>query len=99
METEAENVRSSILNAVQHVKSFGEEVSESARRLAGVIQQIEGGIQVIPNTDGVPTAQQVEFFCFVFFKFYWSVCVCVCISVHEKKIDQETEVEHILLTF
>ncbi|PVD23703.1 hypothetical protein C0Q70_16976 [Pomacea canaliculata] len=59
LETEAENVRSSILNAVQHVKSFGEEVSESARRLAGVIQQIEGGIQVIPNTDGVPTAQQM----------------------------------------
>ncbi|KAK7495901.1 hypothetical protein BaRGS_00012891 [Batillaria attramentaria] len=59
LEAEAENVRSSILSAVQHVRSFGEEVSESARRLSGVIQQIEGGVQVISSTDGIATAQQI----------------------------------------
>lgn len=53
-------MRSSILSAVQHVKSFGEEVSESARRLQGVIQQIEGGMQVVPGPDGAATAQQVS---------------------------------------
>ena len=60
LETEAENVRSSILNAVLHIKSFGEEVTESARRLQGVIQQIEGGVRVIPSPDGSTTAQQVS---------------------------------------
>lgn len=60
LETEAENVRSSILNAVLHIKSFGEEVTESARRLQGVIQQIEGGVRVVPSPDGSTTAQQVS---------------------------------------
>lgn len=56
LETEAENVRSSILNAVQHIKSFGEEVTDSARRLHAVIQQIEGTVQVISGSDGSATA-------------------------------------------
>ncbi|XP_076462538.1 E3 ubiquitin-protein ligase TRIM23-like [Babylonia areolata] len=59
LETEAENVRSSILSAVLHVKSFGDEVTESARRLHSVIQQIEGGVHVIPSSDGSATAQQM----------------------------------------
>ena len=59
LETEAENVRSSILSAVQHIKSFGEEVSESARRLHGVIQQIEGAVQLVPTSDGSASTQQV----------------------------------------
>jgi hypothetical protein len=60
LETEAENVRSSILSAVQHVRSFGEEVNESARRLYAVIRQIEGSVQVVSASDGSATAEMVS---------------------------------------
>ncbi|KAL4235773.1 E3 ubiquitin-protein ligase trim23 [Mactra antiquata] len=59
LETEAEIVRTSILNAMQHVKSFGEEVSDSIRRIGSSIQQLEGGYQVIQNQDSTSSTQQV----------------------------------------
>ncbi|KAK3591157.1 hypothetical protein CHS0354_029004 [Potamilus streckersoni] len=59
LETEADNVRTSIRNAMQHVKSFGEEVCESARKLGALIQQMEGGYQVMQNSDGSTATQQV----------------------------------------
>ena len=51
LESEAENVRTSILTALQRIKCFGEEVSEAVRRFGTVIQQIEGGYQVMQTDD------------------------------------------------
>ncbi|GFR85038.1 E3 ubiquitin-protein ligase TRIM23-like [Elysia marginata] len=59
LESEAENVRTSIKSAVQHIKSFAEEVNDSARRLGVVIQQIEGGVQMVESSEGETTTQQV----------------------------------------
>lgn len=42
LETEAQNVRSSIVTTLQLVKSFGEEVEEITNKMSCVIQQIEG---------------------------------------------------------
>ena len=44
-------MRTSILSALQRIKCFGEEVSESVRRFGTVIQQIEGGYQVMQTDD------------------------------------------------
>ncbi|KAJ8305349.1 hypothetical protein KUTeg_015894 [Tegillarca granosa] len=59
LETEAENVRSSIVNAVQQIRSFGEEVADSARKLSSVIQQVEGSVQVLQGLDGSSTAEMI----------------------------------------
>lgn len=42
LETEAENVRCSISNAVQQTRLFGEEVADSVRKLGTCIQHVEG---------------------------------------------------------
>ncbi|XP_041358678.1 E3 ubiquitin-protein ligase TRIM23-like [Gigantopelta aegis] len=59
LENEAENVRTSIISAMQRIKSFSEEVGESARKVGSVIQQIEGGIQVVEQEDEETTTQHV----------------------------------------
>ncbi|GFO23069.1 E3 ubiquitin-protein ligase trim23 [Plakobranchus ocellatus] len=58
LESEAENVRTSIKSAVQHIRSFAEEVNDSGRRLGAVIQQIEGRVQMMESSEGETTAQQ-----------------------------------------
>ena len=60
LETEAENVRSSIANATQHFRSFSEEVADSARKTGAAIQQIEGGMQVLQSSDGSTSSQRVR---------------------------------------
>ncbi|XP_064604249.1 E3 ubiquitin-protein ligase TRIM23-like [Liolophura sinensis] len=60
LDMEAENVRSSIISAVHQSKSFAEEVLDWARRLGTVIQQIEGGIQVISGQGSPPHTQQIH---------------------------------------
>ena len=60
LENEAENVRTSIINAMQRIKSFSEEVGESARKVGSVIQQIEGGVQVVEQEDGGTITQHVS---------------------------------------
>jgi len=57
LDTEAENVRISIKSAVQHIRSFAEEVNDSARKLSGVIQHIEGGL--VPTSEGDGSPQQM----------------------------------------
>jgi len=52
LETEAESVRSSMVNAVQHIRNFAEEVTDWGRKLGHVISQIEGGFQIIQDHDG-----------------------------------------------
>ena len=41
-----------MVSAVQHIQGFAEEVMDSARRLGTVIQQIEGGVQTVTDSDG-----------------------------------------------
>lgn len=61
LETEAENVRSSIVNAMQHIRSFMEEVMDTARKLGTVIQQIEGTTQLNTSTyDGTTSIHVVS---------------------------------------
>ena len=45
---------------MQHVNNFAEEVTEQARKLGGIIQQIEGGVQVIPDGEGHQRTIQVN---------------------------------------
>jgi tripartite motif-containing protein 23 len=59
LDSEAENVRTSITNAVQQIKSFGEEVADSARKFGVTIQQIEGGVQLLQSPDGTTSTQRV----------------------------------------
>lgn len=42
LENEAENMRTSVTNAIQHVRTFTGEVDGSARKLSSVIEAIEG---------------------------------------------------------
>ena len=58
LESEAENVRGSILSALQRIKCFGEEVNDSVRRFGTVIQQMEGGYQVMQTEDNNTTVSE-----------------------------------------
>lgn len=42
VETEAENIRVTVINAVQHMRKFMEEISETMRKLEQVVQRLEG---------------------------------------------------------
>ena len=53
-------MRQSMINAVQHCKAYAEEVTDQARRLGVVIQQLEGGVHVLQTPDGSTQAQQVS---------------------------------------
>lgn len=59
LETEANNVRLFIQNAMTHVRSFGEEISDAIRKIGTTIQHMEGSHSVIQNSDGLNSAQQV----------------------------------------
>ncbi|XP_070564281.1 E3 ubiquitin-protein ligase TRIM23-like [Ptychodera flava] len=59
VETDADNVRLAIVEATQHIKVFTEEVTEAAKRLTSVIQQIEGGMQMSEDRDSLTEFRQV----------------------------------------
>ena len=42
IESEADNIRKSIVNAVQHTQTFSGEVGEFAKKLADITEKIEG---------------------------------------------------------
>ncbi|PSN54724.1 E3 ubiquitin-protein ligase TRIM23 [Blattella germanica] len=42
VETEAENIRATVINAVQHMRKFMEEMSETVHKLEQVVQRLEG---------------------------------------------------------
>lgn len=44
LENEAENMRASVTNAIQHIRTFTSEVEGSARKLSSVIDGIEGNV-------------------------------------------------------
>ena len=60
LQQEAEGRRSIIVELAQRVRPFTEEVSEVARRLSEVIQQIEGGVQVVEDLDGIAEPRHVS---------------------------------------
>ncbi|KAK7868352.1 hypothetical protein R5R35_013646 [Gryllus longicercus] len=43
VEAEAENIRVSVINAVQHMRKFMEDMSETVHKLEQVVQQLESG--------------------------------------------------------
>lgn len=52
LEIEVENVRRFIISVVFYIRLFGEEVVELVRKLGQIIQQIEGGVQVVQSDEG-----------------------------------------------
>ncbi|KDR21099.1 E3 ubiquitin-protein ligase TRIM23-like [Zootermopsis nevadensis] len=42
VETEAENIRATVINAVQHMRKFMEDMSETVHKLEQVVQMLEG---------------------------------------------------------
>ncbi|GAB6022411.1 E3 ubiquitin-protein ligase trim23 [Chamberlinius hualienensis] len=57
LETEAEKTRNQVLNAVQRIQKFLDEVGETSRKLEYVIQHIEGFTQAIQNDTESATHQ------------------------------------------
>ncbi|XP_057298979.1 E3 ubiquitin-protein ligase TRIM23-like [Hydractinia symbiolongicarpus] len=58
--SEADNIRNSITNAVQHVKTFSGEVSEFGRKLAEMTEKIEG-VSVAENSrSNIGTAEKAR---------------------------------------
>ncbi|XP_065657634.1 E3 ubiquitin-protein ligase TRIM23 [Hydra vulgaris] len=52
IEDEAENIRKSIQNALQHVKTFSAEVTAFSRKLAEISEKIEGGVSISCSNNG-----------------------------------------------
>ncbi|KAG7274052.1 hypothetical protein CRUP_030774 [Coryphaenoides rupestris] len=53
LETEANQIRASILDMAHCIRSFTEEVSDYSRKLVGIVQQIEGGEQIVEDGVGM----------------------------------------------
>ncbi|KAM4808203.1 E3 ubiquitin-protein ligase TRIM23 isoform 2-T2 [Rhinophrynus dorsalis] len=53
LETEASQIRASILDMAHCIRSFTEEISEYSRKLTGIVQQIEGGEQIVEDGIGM----------------------------------------------
>ncbi|XP_042561016.1 E3 ubiquitin-protein ligase TRIM23 isoform X1 [Clupea harengus] len=53
LEAEANQIRASILDMAHCIRTFTEEVAEYSRKLAGIVQQIEGGEQVVEDSIGL----------------------------------------------
>ncbi|XP_019634358.1 PREDICTED: E3 ubiquitin-protein ligase TRIM23-like [Branchiostoma belcheri] len=60
IENDAEQVRVSIIDTLQHVKGFLDEVSDSARRLGNAIQQMEGCSRTVENEHGFTHTEQIH---------------------------------------
>ncbi|MCI4388623.1 hypothetical protein PGIGA_G00088090 [Pangasianodon gigas] len=53
LEAEANQIRASILDMAHCIRTFTEEVSEYSRKLVGIVQQIEGGEQIVDDGVGM----------------------------------------------
>ncbi|XP_068673789.1 E3 ubiquitin-protein ligase TRIM23-like [Montipora foliosa] len=60
LENEAENMRASVTNAIQHVRTFTSEVDGSARKLSSVIDAIEGGVVVQEDEHGASIVHHIN---------------------------------------
>ncbi|KAK5879168.1 hypothetical protein CesoFtcFv8_024497 [Champsocephalus esox] len=59
LETEANQIRASILDMAHCIRSFTDEVSEYSRKLVGIVQQIEGGEQIVEDGIGMAHTEHV----------------------------------------
>ncbi|XP_073333780.1 E3 ubiquitin-protein ligase TRIM23 isoform X3 [Pagrus major] len=59
LETEANQIRASILDMAHCIRSFTDEVSEYSRKLVGIVQQIEGGEQIVEDGVGMAHTEHV----------------------------------------
>ncbi|XP_066298364.1 E3 ubiquitin-protein ligase TRIM23-like isoform X1 [Branchiostoma lanceolatum] len=60
IENDAEQVRMSIIDTLQHVRGFLDGVSDSARRLGNAIQQMEGCSRTVENEHGFTHTEQIH---------------------------------------
>uniref|UniRef100_A0A3B5KA55 E3 ubiquitin-protein ligase TRIM23 n=1 Tax=Takifugu rubripes TaxID=31033 RepID=A0A3B5KA55_TAKRU len=59
LETEANQIRASILDMAHCIRTFTDEVSEYSRKLVGIVQQIEGGEQIVEDGVGMAHTEHV----------------------------------------
>ncbi|KAJ4926221.1 hypothetical protein JOQ06_008403 [Pogonophryne albipinna] len=59
LETEANQIRASILDMAHCIRSFTDEVSEYSRKLVVIVQQIEGGEQIVEDGIGMAHTEHV----------------------------------------
>ncbi|XP_048451004.1 E3 ubiquitin-protein ligase TRIM23 isoform X4 [Rhincodon typus] len=59
LETEANQIRASILDMAHCIRTFTEEISDYSRKLGGIIQKIEGGEQIIESRIGMAHSDHV----------------------------------------
>ncbi|KAG9353625.1 hypothetical protein JZ751_011746 [Albula glossodonta] len=59
LEAEANQIRASILDMAHCIRTFTEEVSEYSRKLVGIVQQIEGGEQIVEDSIGMAHTEHV----------------------------------------
>ncbi|XP_077442059.1 E3 ubiquitin-protein ligase TRIM23 [Vanacampus margaritifer] len=59
LETEANQIRASILDMAHCIRTFTEEVSEYSRKLVGIVRQIEGGEQIVEDGVGMAHTEHV----------------------------------------
>lgn len=72
LETEANQIRASILDMAHCIRTFTDEVSEYSRKLVGIVQQIEGGEQIVEDGVGMAHTEHVRPF--------WINCAPLCLS-------------------
>ncbi|XP_016097809.1 E3 ubiquitin-protein ligase TRIM23-like [Sinocyclocheilus grahami] len=60
LEAEANQIRASILDMAHCIRTFTEEVSEYSRKLVGIVQQIEGGEQIVEDSMGMAHTEHVS---------------------------------------
>lgn len=60
LETEANQIRASILDMAHCIRTFTEEVSDYSRKLVGIVQQIEGGEQIVEDGVGMAHTEHVR---------------------------------------
>uniref|UniRef100_A0A3Q2D885 RING-type E3 ubiquitin transferase n=1 Tax=Cyprinodon variegatus TaxID=28743 RepID=A0A3Q2D885_CYPVA len=59
LESEANQIRASILDMAHCIRTFTDEVSEYSRKLVGIVQQIEGGEQIVEDGVGMAHTEHV----------------------------------------
>uniref|UniRef100_A0A673JJ45 Tripartite motif containing 23 n=1 Tax=Sinocyclocheilus rhinocerous TaxID=307959 RepID=A0A673JJ45_9TELE len=59
LEAEANQIRASILDMAHCIRTFTEEVSDYSRKLVGIVQQIEGGEQIVEDSMGMAHTEHV----------------------------------------
>lgn len=60
LEGEANQIRASILDMAHCIRTFTDEVSEYSRKLVGIVQQIEGGEQIVEDGVGMAHTEHVR---------------------------------------